>query len=171
MTNEQKAQKIIDENLYMTISVATKDGDPWISNLFYSADKKYSFYWYSSKDSNHSKILKENPIAAISIFNSTAKGDEADAVYMKATVEEVSDKLELIRVLVIHGKRLFKHGFIDSRKSLDKFIKEYKDFQGISKLRLYKATPTKIWKLTPPEMFNDKYIDRRIEIDLNTKSL
>ncbi len=60
MTNEQKAQKIIEDNLYMTISVATKDGDPWISNLFYSVDNKYNFYWYSSKDLLHQKCSTIN---------------------------------------------------------------------------------------------------------------
>lgn len=168
MTNEQKAQQIIEENLYMTISVATKDGDPWISNLFYSVDKKYNFYWYSSKDSNHSKILKENPTAAISIFNSTAKGDDADAVYMKAKVEEITDKLELIKGLTTYGKKMLRTGFAESKAQIERFVNQHNDFEGVSKLRLYKATPVKSWKLAPSEEFNGKYIDGRIEIDLIT---
>lgn len=83
MTNEDKVKKILKNNLYMTISVATKKGDPWISNLYYAYDKDYNLYWYSPKNSVHSKIIAQNPQVAFAIFNSTATGDDVDAVYIK----------------------------------------------------------------------------------------
>lgn len=81
MDNNEKARKIISENLYMTISVASKQGDPWIANIYYAVDSDYNFYWYSPTNSHHSTLIRENPVIAISIFNSTAVGDDVDAVY------------------------------------------------------------------------------------------
>ena len=59
--------KILQENLYMTISVASKDGDPWIANLYYVYDKNYNFYWYSPKNSLHSQRIKENPTVVLAM--------------------------------------------------------------------------------------------------------
>jgi len=165
--NNIKAKEIIRKNLYMTIAVSSKDGDPWIANIYFACDDKYNFYWYSSVNTLHSALLKENPIVAISVFNSTAVGDDVDAVYIKANVQEVSSKLGLVKGLSVYGKKMLKTGFAESKIQVQRFIKQYKDFQGISKLRLYKATPIKVWKLAPSEMFNEKFIDSRIEVNLN----
>ncbi len=166
MDNKKKAIQIINENLYMTISVATKQGEPWIANVYYAVDLNYNFYWYSPTNSLHSTMIRENPIIAIAIFNSTAIGDDVDAVYIKASVKEVVKSMEIIKGLTVYGKKMLKSGFVHKKAQVEKFIKQYKDFQGISKLRLYKASPIKIWKLAPSKIFNGKYIDSRMEIQL-----
>jgi len=168
MNNNEKARKIISDNLYMTISVASKQGDPWIANIYYAIDSNYNFYWYSPTNSLHSTLVRENPLIAISIFNSTAIGDDVDAVYIKANVEEVTNKVEIIKGLTIYGSKMLATGFADTKAQIQRFTKQYKDFQGISKLRLYKATPIKVWKLAPSEMFNEKFVDSRIEVDLKS---
>jgi uncharacterized protein YhbP (UPF0306 family) len=166
MNDNEKARKIINENLYMTISVASKQGDPWIANVYFAIDSNYNFYWYSPTNSLHSTLIRENPSIAISIFNSTTVGDYVDAVYIKAKVEEVTNKLEIIKGLTIYGKKMLATGFADTKAQIERFTKQHKDFQGISKLRLYKATPIKVWKLAPSELYNEKYVDSRIEVDL-----
>ncbi len=47
-----------------------------------------------------------------------------------------------------------------------KFINQSNDFLGLSKLRMYKEIPEKFYKLAPSEMFNDKFVDSRIELNL-----
>ncbi len=84
MNPTQKVKQIIKENIYMTISVSTLKGDPWIANIYYACNSKYNFYWYSPISSVHSKTININPKIAIAIFNSTAVGDDVDAVYIKA---------------------------------------------------------------------------------------
>ncbi len=170
MNNNEKARKIISENLYMTISVASKQGDPWIANIYYAVDSDYNFYWYSPTNSHHSRLIRENPVIAISIFNSTAVGDDVDAVYIKANVEEVSNKIDILKGLTVYGKKMLATGFVDTNVQIEKFTKQYKDFQGISKLRLYKATPIQVWKLAPSEVFNEKYVDSRIEVQLKNET-
>ncbi|PJE61157.1 hypothetical protein COU86_00810 [Candidatus Roizmanbacteria bacterium CG10_big_fil_rev_8_21_14_0_10_36_26] len=157
--------KILQENLYMTISVASKDGDPWIANLYYVYDKNYNFYWYSPKNSLHSQRIKENPTVALAIFDSTAVGDDVDAVYIKAKAYEITNKSELVKGMVLYAGKMIKTKFAN-KASVERFIKQYKDFQGLSKLRMYKAVPEKFWKPAPTEMFNDKFVDSRIEVKM-----
>ncbi len=167
MDNNQKTKEIINDNLYMTMSVCTLKGEPWIANIYFACDSKYNFYWYSSKETKHSQIIKENPQIAISIFNSTAIGEDVDAVYIKANAVEVTSKLELIKGLTVYGKKMLDTGFVNSKSHVAKFIKQYKDFQGTSKIRLYKAVPEKVWKLAQSEIYNDKYVDSRIEVKIS----
>ncbi len=167
MDNNSKAKKIIEDNLYMTISVSTTKGDPWIANLFFACDVQYNFFWYSNPKSLHSQYLQNNPQAAIAIFNSTAIGDDVDAVYIKASITEVTDTQELLHGLKTYANKMLKTGFSNTTAQVTKFINSYKDFQGDSRVRLYKATPIMVWKLAPSETFNDKYVDSRIEVKLN----
>ena len=164
--NEIKVRRIIEENLYLTISVCDKSGNPWIANLYYVVDNQYNFYWYSPKTALHSLTIRDNPNVAIAIFNSTAVGDDVDAVYIQAKAYEVTSKLELVAGLRIYAQKMIKTGFAESKQMAGRFMKQYQDFQGLSKLRMYKAVPERVWKMAPSEMYNDKFVDSRIEVDL-----
>jgi len=161
-----KVKEIIANNLYATISVS-KDNIPWIANIYYAYDKEYNFYWYSSAETTHSRYIKENPFIAISIFNSTLTGDDVDAVYIKAEAYELENKIDILCGLKSYGEKMLRTGFTDNKDTMLRFIKQYKDFQGLSKLRMYKAKPKEIYKLTPSETYNDKFIDSKITININ----
>lgn len=165
LSDKEKVDKILQENMYMTISVSSKIGNPWIANLYYAFDTNYNFYWYSPKDSNHSQIIKENPSVAFAIFNSNAVGEDVDAVYIKAMAYEVVTKSELIKGLTIYSAKMIKTKFIN-KSNVIKFLNEYKDFQGVSKLRLYKAIPEKFWRPGPLKVMNDKFIDNKVEVKI-----
>ena len=60
---------------------------------------------------------------------------------------------------------MIKTKFIN-KTGAERFMKQYKDFEGLSKLRMYKAIPLEFYKLAPSEMFNDKFIDSRIKVDM-----
>jgi len=166
MNSLQKAKQIIAENLYMTISVSSQKGKPWIANLYYVYDKDYNFYWYSPKDSQHSTYIRENPQVAISIFDSQAIGDDIDAVYIQAKAYEITAKKEILKGCFCYASKMLQTKFIGKKEEVQKFIKQYRDFQGISALRMYKAVPVKIWKLAPYKIFKDKFIESRIEVKL-----
>ena len=163
-TQIQKAKNIIAENLYMTISVCSQDGKPWIANIYYAFDKDYNFYWYSPKTAVHSTYIRENSEVALAIFDSRAVGDAVDAVYIKATAHEVVGKKELLTGLACYAKKLLATKFVGKKADALRFIKQYRDFQGMSALRMYKAVPEKFWKCAPTEMFNGKFVDSRIEV-------
>lgn len=163
MNLKEKTDKILQENLYLTISVATKNGVPWIANLYYAYDENYTFYWYSLKNSLHSKTIRENPSVALAIFNSTAVGENVDALYIKAKAYEIDSKTEIIKGLVLYAAKMIKTKFAN-KLSATRFIKQYKDFEGLSKLRMYKAVSEKFWKPATAEIFNGKFTDSRVEV-------
>jgi len=166
METKDKVQQILDENLYLTVSVATLTGEPWIANLYYVVDSNYTFYWYSSKNTKHSELIRQNPKVALCIFNSTATEDDVDAVYVKALAFEMSDISEIAKSLLPFGKKMLATGFVNGKDALNRFVSGVKDFTGESALRLYKADPLEIYKLAPSQEHNGKYIDSRIRIEI-----
>jgi hypothetical protein len=109
---------------------------------------------------------------AIAILNLIKKHnellDETDPEYDRLIqyLLNPDDPKLLNHELAIYGKKMIGSGFAHSKVQVQRFLKQYKDFQGLSKLRMYKAVPEKIWKLAPSEMFNDKFVDSRIEVNL-----
>lgn len=167
LSDKEKAQSILNENLYLTISVSDAKSSPWIANLYYAHDKNFNIYWYSSKETKHSKIIKKNPKVAFSIFDSHATGDDVDAVYIEALAKEITNKKELIEGLTAYGKKMIRTKFLNSKLAFDKFVSQITHFQGNSPLRMYKAQPVSIWKLAPSKVYKEKYLDSRIPIEIN----
>ncbi|MBD3280603.1 hypothetical protein GF389_03710 [Candidatus Dojkabacteria bacterium] len=164
--DKEKAIKIISDNLYTTVSVKDEEDTPWIANLYFVHDSKFNIYWYSPKNSRHSRAIEKNPTVAFAFFDSTATGDDVDAVYMQAKAYVITDMKELLHGMMEYGKKMLRTKFVNSKQAMEKFAKQYTDFKGDSPLRMYKATPTKIWKLAPSDVYNDKYVDSRIEINI-----
>lgn len=161
MDNVQKAKKIIEENIYMTVATASSNGEPWISPVFFAYDENYNLFWVSNKNSRHSTLLGENPKAMIVIFNSQATEKEGDGVYFEVDVEELDDIDEIEKV-----KEIF-----DKRANQDEFkVKSSDRVTGDAPWRIYKAVPYKVSKLTEGENINGQYVDKRVEIDLSTEN-
>jgi len=78
-----------------TLAVATcsTDGSPRSAPLFYLADDDLQLYWFSSSSSEHSRNLKKNPSAAVTIYRPTEKWREIRGVQMRGTVSVVADPL------------------------------------------------------------------------------
>ena len=153
----EKAKEIIEGNIYMTIATASKNGHPWISPVFFAYDRNYTLYWVSNKDSLHSRLIRKNPKVAIVIFDSRVPEGEGDGVYFEAKAEELASKNEIIHAMEVMGKRVTKDEFR---------IKKIGKVTGKGVWRIYKATPTKVSKLTEGELLNGQYVDKRIEIKL-----
>lgn len=152
-----KAKEIIAENIYMTVSTASLDGEPWVSPVFFAYDEAYNFFWVSNKDSNHSKLIRTNPRVAIVIFDSQAPEGKGDGVYVSASVVELSQESD-----IQHAIEIF-----NSRVKQDEFkVKKISDVTGSGVWRMYKAIPSTISKLTEGEFIGGQYVDRRIEIKL-----
>jgi len=166
MTNLQKVKKIIKETKYMTIAVSDYSYNNWIANLYFAVDKDYNFYWYSSKDSQHSKYISENGKISISIFNSEAMINDVDAVYIEAKAHEIKSKKELLAGCLCYAKKMWETKFLLKRGGIQKFVNAYHDFQGDSVLRMYKAVPQKFWKLAPSKIINGKFMDSRIKVNI-----
>lgn len=151
-----KAKKIIEANVYMTI--ATMDGNvPWISPVFFAYDLDYSLYWVSNKDARHSKNIRHHPNVAIVVFNSQAIEGDGDGVYFEAEVIELIDFKEIEQAMVIFNARATQDDFK---------VKKVSEVANEGIWRIYKAVPNSISKLTKGDFINGQYIDRRVEIKL-----
>lgn len=165
MKDTIELEKILSNNLYMTIASCNKDNMPWIANLYFVYDKDFNFYWYSPKESQHSKQINDNTNVALNIFNSTAIGDDVSAIYVKAKAYEVKNIKDIAAGLLLYGKKMLDTKFVTGKKSYTEFVNSFKDFEGQSPIRMYKAIPEKMWELAPSQIYKDKYVDSRAEIN------
>ena len=141
----------------MTISTASKSGKPWISPVFFVYDNKYNLYWVSNKNALHSKLLRNNPQAAIVIFDSSATEGQGDGVYFETRVKELNNQKEINEAIKLFNERVTQDEFR---------IKKVEEVTKQRVWRIYKATPFRISKLTEGEFIKGQYVDKRVEIKL-----
>jgi uncharacterized protein YhbP (UPF0306 family) len=75
-----------------TLSLATTalNGTPQVAPLFYLADDNLRLYWLSSASSQHSRNLKRDAAAAVSVHASTEQWKEIRGVQMRGAVAVVT---------------------------------------------------------------------------------
>ena len=149
-----RAKKIIDKILYITIATVNKNGEPWNSPVYSAFDENYNFYWASDQNGKHSKNISENENVFIVIYDSTAPEGTGEGVYIKAKTTVLTDNKEILHGLEVLDKRVGK----TKERNENEFLDEYPR-------RVYKATPEKVWVNDEGDV-NGNYIDIRIEINL-----
>lgn len=93
----RRAQRLIDQNQYLTLATADANGIPWCSTVWYAARQlplspnrlAVEFIWLSRPDARHSKNLMARPEVGISIFNSTQPAGTGDGLQFGALAERV----------------------------------------------------------------------------------
>jgi pyridoxine/pyridoxamine 5'-phosphate oxidase len=156
MENEliEKAKRIVDEVIYITLATVSPNGDPWNTPVYTAYDKEYNFFWISSPESEHSKHIENNRKVFAVIYPSNVPEGTGEGVYMQGGAEALVEKEEIEKVLV----------FFYGRKN--KKPRPADDFVGQSPRRVYKFTPNKFW-INSDEKIDGHHVDKRIEIDLN----
>ncbi|MGH8970368.1 MAG: pyridoxamine 5'-phosphate oxidase family protein [Actinomycetes bacterium] len=127
------ARRLIDQNRYMTLATADTAGRPWVSPVFYTPDRYTDFYWVSSHEARHSQNIAGRPDVSIVVFDSQAPIGAAQAVYMSARAEEVSES-DVERDLRFYNARCDAGSFAGLRS----FGQD--QLQPPALLRLYRAT-------------------------------
>ena len=125
------AQKILNQNRYMTISTVDEYGMPWAAPVWYISDSN-KLFWWSPKVSQHQQNITHDPNVFITIFDSTASEGDGLGLYMKGTVSEVVDN-ELDNIIALYNK------------STALFKLDHNNCGGASTTRLYEFIPTKSW--------------------------
>ena len=146
MTDEQRAdldavaRDILDTCMYMTLGTADAGGRPWVSPVFFAADRYQDLYWISSPEAAHSRNLAERPELSIVVFDSQAPVGTGQAVYMAATAAEVAPA-DLARALAVYpGERGLGAGARPI--TADQVL-------APAAYRLYRATVSRHWVLDP----------------------
>ena len=155
------ARAVIDANLYMVLGTADEDGRPWVTPVYYSAERYSDFYWVSRPDAMHSRNIAARPQVSIVIFNSQTPIGTAQAVYMSGVAEEVSG------ADVARGIDIF------SRESQTRGAGEWtqEKVHPPAHLRLYRATASEQFILCPrrypePCAIHGRTDDHRIAVEL-----
>jgi uncharacterized protein YhbP (UPF0306 family) len=82
----RRAQRLLDENQYLTLATADENGRPWSSTVWYTARQRHSqglavdFIWLSRPEAQHSRNLVRRPEVGISIFDSTQPAGTGDGL-------------------------------------------------------------------------------------------
>jgi nitroimidazol reductase NimA-like FMN-containing flavoprotein (pyridoxamine 5'-phosphate oxidase superfamily) len=124
------ARAIIEDNLYMVLGTADRDGRPWVTPVYYAPASPREFLWVSRPDATHSRNLDVRRDVSIVIFDSSVPIGTGQGVYMSGTAEELS------------GEACAEAVEIFSRRSLGHHGREWTtvDVQGPAPHRLYRAT-------------------------------
>jgi Pyridoxamine 5'-phosphate oxidase len=145
------ARAILDANHYMTLGTADADGRPWVSPVFFAADRYRDLYWISSPEATHSRNLAARPELSIVVFDSKAPVGTGQAVYMAATAAEV-DEADLDHALAFYPGEI---GLSAGARTMTAA-----DVRAPSPYRLYRASVSRHWVLDP-----DASPDRRTSVD------
>ena len=156
ISNAEKARRIIEQNIYLTLATSNNSGKPWIAPLYYAYDDKYNFFFVSAYDSLHVEHIKINPRVAIAIFDSHAPAGEGDGVQIEAQAS-LASLTELPHILYVYFRRRFpdeieraKHHHLPT------------EYMGKNLFWFFKVVPVKVYTLD----LTITHVDRRIEVDL-----
>lgn len=155
---EEKAKRILINNLFMTLATVSFDGQPWSTPVFYALGDKYNIYWYSRKDARHSQNIKENNKASASIFSLEGE-DKMVGVYIEGLAIELAEE-ELGYATEMYAKK----SATNEEEHAQMIAIE--DFLGDAPVRMYKLIPEKVYISGEATRWNGKWMDTRIEVSL-----
>ena len=133
------ARHLIDSSQYLTLATADSAGRPWISPLWYAHEDYTSFLWVSRPGTRHSRnIAARNTVSAV-IFDSTVPPGQAQAVYLEALAEELSEA-QCDRAIEIFSRRSRAFGLGEWRTA---------EVTAPAPHRLYRASAVSSFTLAP----------------------
>jgi Pyridoxamine 5'-phosphate oxidase len=151
----RRAHGVIAANKYMTLATVDRDGDPWISPVFFAPDTGRRFLWASSPEALHSRNIAEHPGVSVVVYDSSVPIGGARAVYVRAVAGVVPDD-ELEALAVVYSNRLPEQRVFSADDLRDE-------------LRLYQAVVRRSWMLvTGRDADYGTGIDRRVEVSLSS---
>lgn len=151
MNEASLARAVIDANQYLVLGTADAAGRPWATPVYFAHQDYRDYFWVSAPDRTHSQNLLARPAVAVVIFDSQARINTGQGVYMAATAEQVDDA-DVARGLEVFSARSLAHGGRAFSMS---------EVTGRADLRLYHARAEQHWVLA-----KDGGPDRRIPVDI-----
>ena len=94
MTRVETIARLLQAENTLALATDSEGGVPHVAPLFYLAAADLGVYWFSSPSSVHSRNLKRNPAAAITIYPATERWREIRGVQMAGRACPVTDPAE-----------------------------------------------------------------------------
>lgn len=132
-------KKYLDEAKMMQLATA-RDSHPWISNLWFVADKDLNVYWISSSTRRHSAEIYDNErvAAAMCVVQEPSQSNRG-GVQIEGVAREVKKPLEIARALKLYAAR-----GIFSTAQVKKFMSDARNPH-----RFYRISPERIVYFDP----------------------
>lgn len=147
------AHSLITEQIYCTLATTSAHKIPWSTPLFYVFDQDINLYWSSAIAAQHSQnLVQNNGKSMITLFDA----QQVKAVYFSGIATELTDQLELAKILKLFDNR--------AKRSNPRLTKNY---LGESCRRMYKFTPEKIWVTGDRLTVTEQLVDTKIELNFN----
>lgn len=151
-----QASRIIDKNIYCTLSTCSADGYPWVSPLLFAYDQDWNIYWSSAIASQHSQhIYNNHGRVAIAIFDSSISEGAVEGLYLTGTASELNpDAAEMVLQLLLQ-RATKKH----NRTALD--------YLNDSPRRFYQCQPQEVWITGKRVAVGNQLVDTKIQLNLS----
>jgi nitroimidazol reductase NimA-like FMN-containing flavoprotein (pyridoxamine 5'-phosphate oxidase superfamily) len=142
------ARAILDTSSFVTLATADADGVPWACPVWFATEDYRHLYWVSAPDTRHSRNLAVRPRLAMTVFDSTQRPGDVQAVYLTGTAAQVTDDVE---------GGIATYSRVAVRQGLPPW--DITRVTGAARLRLYRATVTEHHILDP-----DAPIEVRLQV-------
>lgn len=140
----QVAQKILRENIYLTL--ATADKKPWASPVYYCLDPDFNLYFISLNSSIHAQNISKNKEVAFAVFDSRQKEGTGQGVQGSGKAHQLKG------FEVLDGLRWYHTKYVPMNLATLRKVGYY---------RLFKLIPEKLFVLDP-----EAAVDKRVEVQL-----
>ncbi len=152
--HQNRARKIVQRILYVTIATASSEGEPWNSPVYSVYDDHANFYWTSSPQAQHSRNIDDNGKVFLVIYDSTVPEGTGEGVYVEATAAALEAPAEIAEAKRNMALRVGKKLGAETDRLLEAHIQ-----------RIYRATPKRVWMNGFENDENGSYVrDIRVEI-------
>jgi len=105
MKHTQLVARLLQAQSTLALATTCADGTPQIAPLFYLAGEALQLYWFSSAASRHSRNLKRNPAAAVTVYWPTGQWREIRGVQMRGGVSVVSEPARRSAIAAAYSAR------------------------------------------------------------------
>jgi nitroimidazol reductase NimA-like FMN-containing flavoprotein (pyridoxamine 5'-phosphate oxidase superfamily) len=135
---------------HATVATVSVEGQPWNTPVYFARDQS-ALYWTSRSDAQHSINVRDNGHAFLVIYDSAREDASGAAVYLDASVAELTDEPAVDRALGRIYRRRRK-----TQPAASRFI-------APSVHRVYHATVRRAWTNVLHSAADSPW-DQRIEI-------
>lgn len=105
MTPRETIAAFLESQNTLALATLADPGLARVTPLYYLAGKDLRLYWFSSAASEHSRSLRANPQAAVTVYRPSRSWREIRGVQMRGRVSQVKDKEERRAVQAIYAER------------------------------------------------------------------
>lgn len=109
LKHTQLVARLLQRQSTLALATISADGTPHITPLFYLAGEALRLFWFSSATSRHSRNLKLDPAAAVTVYWPTQQWREIRGVQMRGSVSVVNDAARRSAIAAAYSAR-FKLG-------------------------------------------------------------